>query len=326
MGDAPSNACDAADMNDTSDMSDKRQELNRRIRKYTLRLGATVEAILADIPAPALRRLVAELAFAPSDALPKRALRPNFKLAYITEQFYDALLARKDAPDASGVPDIPAPDIPVPSEDHRDNLRRLVLTYHEGADMVDDLIDRDVRSGDELPVGLVVCTLANLSYRYAARLGPQAYQVYCRRQLDLPAAVLVEKQGPRSLESYLQSVDLQAALIIAPLEAAAVVSGQASHGLELAVRLGRSLYRYKQFSTDMFQQDPEDNLNLNHFCTPEELLEHLQTEHAALQQTISQLPAGKGRDALELLFDVYVLSGPSRESDPRMDVDFPRNP
>lgn len=295
-------------MNQTSDASDKYDELNRRMRKYTLRLGAIVEAILADIPDTRLRRLVAELAFAPSQALPKRALRPNFKLAYITEQFYDALIDRADAPDAPAVPEAAeAPD------DHRENLRRLVLTYHEGADMVDDLIDGDVRRGDELPVGLVVCTLANLSYRYAARLGEQAYRVYCQRQLDLPAAVLVEKQTPATLERYLRSVDLQAALIIAPLEAAAVLSGQASGGLPLAVRLGRSLYRYKQFSTDMFQQDPDRNLNLNQFCTPGELVERLQAEHAALQQIISELPAGKGRDALKLLFDVYVLSTPARE-------------
>lgn len=280
-------------MNEADPMNDKHEELNRRVRKYTLRLGATVESILEDIPDSRLRRLVAELAFAPSESLPKRALRPNFKLAYITEQFYDALVDRSAAPDTS--------------DTDRENLRRLVLTYHEGADMVDDLIDGDVRSGDELPVGLVVCTLANLSYRYAARLGPQAYQVYCRRQLDLPTAALVEKQPNPSLERYLQSVDLQAALIIAPLEAAAVVSGQAERGLELAERLGRTVYRYKQFSMDMFQQDPEDNLNLNQFCTPEELLERLGAEHGELQQIVAELPAGKGRDAIKLLFDVYVL-------------------
>jgi hypothetical protein len=299
------------DMNQTSDSSDKYEELNRRMRKYTLRLGATVEAILADIPDTRLRRLVAELAFAPSQALPKRALRPNFKLAYITEQFYDALLDRADAAEAPEVPD--AREAAEAPDDRRENLRRLVLTFHEGADMVDDLVDGDVRRGDELPVGLVVCTLANLSYRYAARLGERAYRVYCQRQLDLPAAVLVEKQTPATLERYLRSVDLQAALIIAPLEAAAVLSGQAAGGLPLAVRLGRSLYRYKQFSTDMFQQDPDRNLNLNQFCTPEELVERLQAEHAALQQIISELPAGKGRDSLKLLFDVYVLSTPARE-------------
>lgn len=280
-------------MSDTNETKNKQNELNRRIRKYTLRLGATVESILADIRDPKLRRLVAEIAFAPNDTLPKRTLRPNFKLAYITEQFYDALLARADAAEAS--------------EQHRENLRRLVLTYHEGADIVDDLIDGDVRRGDEISVGVVICTLANLSYQYAERLGAQAYHVYCRRQLDLPAAVLVEKQGPPSLDRYLQSVDLQAALIIAPLEAAAVVCGQASHGLKLAARLGRSLYRYKQFTTDMFQQDPQSNLNLKHFCTHEELLERLRTEHTALRQIIAELPVGKGRDALELLFDIYVF-------------------
>jgi hypothetical protein len=262
----------------------RQDELDRRLRLYTLRLGATIEATLDDIPHAEVRRLVGRLAFAPSQELPKKKVRPDPQVVWLVEQFYRAL----------GGP-----------EGGLETLRRLVLAFKEAADITDDLMDGDVAPGAEVSAGAVVCALLPLSARYAAALGPRAFDVFSRRLFDLPLAVIVEKEGAPTLERYLRAVDGQAAFLVAPLEAAAAAAGAGEDGLDLAVRVGTGMYRFKQLMTDTLQKDRPGNLNITRFCSPQEVLARLRDEHRQLRAALDALPEGEGRAALELFFSVY---------------------
>lgn len=207
-----------------------------RLDRFRLTLPSIIDAILEEIPRPGLRKLVAELAMAPSVVLPKRKERPQVVVAYMV-----SLVGR-----ALGLEGAPLMD-----------LCKMTVSFVEAGDIYDDAVDGDYQEGHLHQLMAVSSTLHFVATRCALRLGPDVADGWLESMYELPHSLLLEKDGDGSLATYLASVQAQAALFGAVGEAAALAAGSTPEVRENVVELTKMLYAYLQYPQDL-REAPEE--------------------------------------------------------------------
>ena len=201
-----------------------------RIDRFKLRLPTIVEAILVEIPDRALRALVADIAMRPNEVVPKRLERPQPLVAYTIN-----LLAR-----ALGVRDQPL-----------DEIMKMTVAFVEAGDLYDDAVDGDYAEGHLHQLLAVSSTLHFVATRCALRLGPAVADGWLEAMYELPASLLLEKDGDGSLSTYLSVVQSQAALFSALGRVTAAVAGADEETARKVVELTKLLYAYLQYPHDL---------------------------------------------------------------------------
>jgi hypothetical protein len=256
-----------------------------RIDKFKLELPRYVEGILADIPHENVRRAVHELALRVNDVLPKRGERPHALSAYAVR-----LIGR-----AFGLRDEPL-----------DTLIRMAIAFVEAGDIYDDVVDGDVRPGQEHRA-LAVCTsLHFVATRCALRLGPRVAQDWLAAMQDLPHSLLLEKDGDGSLSSYLEAVQAQATLFGALAQAAGNAAGAEPERVARAANLAKMMYGVLQYLQDQREAprevgaSPGSSLaaNIMRHLGPDQVLELLAQAHRQMLEDLAAFAPGRDTDQL----------------------------
>lgn len=194
------------------------------------RLLDHVEVLLTELASDAAGGLVYELAFKPGEALPKRTERPKIDSALLAEQVY-----LQHDPDGTGL----------------DAVLEFTVAVQEYFDMLDDLVDGDVREDRRGEVLLATQLLLPLLVRRLDRLDATAY--WCDETTRLLEAPLEEVRAEPTAAAYRDELEAQAALYGATAGIAALAGGGDEAAVERASAVGEAIYQHTQVVLDYEQ-------------------------------------------------------------------------
>lgn len=225
-------------LNRASDLSgDERADFEEYVEDVRQRTLDRVEAMLAE-PEPALAQRVYDLAFSPSDALPRRERRPDLHSAVLADA----------AADAHGL-----------AERERQLLLEFTLAIQEYYDLLDDVVDGDVAEGHAGEVQVVAQALLPMATARLGELGSEAVAYWSARALELVSAPHVEARSEPGVEAYRDLLDRQSVLFGFVPGVTAVAAGSDEAGVERAEALGRAVYLHGQLARDVEQHRAGDD-------------------------------------------------------------------
>jgi hypothetical protein len=194
------------------------------------RLLDYVEALLTELASDAAGGLVYELAFKPGEALPKRSERPKVDSALLAEQVY----LHHD-----------------PEGMRLDAVLEFTVAVQEYFDMLDDLVDGDVREDRRSEVVLATQLLLPLFVRRLDRLDATAY--WCEGTTRLLEAPLEELRAEPTAAAYREGLRAQASLYGTTAGIAALAGGGDEAAVERAETVGEAIYQHTQVVLDYEQ-------------------------------------------------------------------------
>lgn len=209
---------------------DRQEAFESHAADLRKRLLDHVETLLTELDSEAAGGLVYELAFKPGEALPKRSERPKLDSALLAEQVY----LQHD-----------------PGGARLEQLLEWTVATQEYFDMLDDLVDGDVREGRRGEVVLATQLLLPLVVRRLERLDATAY--WCSETTRLLEAPLEELRSEPSAAAYRDALEAQAALYGVTAGIAALAGGADEAGLERAAAVGEAIYQHTQVVLDYEQ-------------------------------------------------------------------------
>jgi len=194
------------------------------------RLLDQVEELLTELDSSAAGGLVYELAFKPGEALPKRTERPKIDSALLAEQVY-----LQHDPDGRRL----------------DTVLEFTVAGQEYFDMLDDLVDGDVREDRRGEVVLATQLLLPLLVRRLDRLDATEY--WCDETTRLLEAPLEELRAEPTAAAYREGLQAQASLYGATAGIAALAGGGDEAAVERAEGIGAAIYQHTQVVLDYEQ-------------------------------------------------------------------------
>ena len=226
-----------------------------------------VETLVERVPPPGARP-VYELAFSPSEALPKRDRRPKLDTVILIEAVAEAL-------------DLPASD--------RDRVVRMTILTQEYFDIVDDIVDGDVAEGRTAEALIVSQLLVALTVEAASRLGPDAVAYWSYHAQTVLCAPFVEARKTPGAETYLELLDRQAGLYAVCTGVAAVVAGADDSVVERYERIGATVCKHRQVVLD-YEQTGDGTWNAGQLFDETTLVETLARFEQTVTDLVSDLP------------------------------------
>jgi len=222
-----------------ADGSDERAEY---FREFYLRGLEEVEVLLKEeFDSEPARQHVYGLAFKQNDILPKRDRRPKSGTVFQADQIHR---------------------IHDGDEQTHQTLLQFGIVVAEYYDIVDDVVDGDVKPGHDREALLVAQLLMPVLTRLLHRLGDDAVEYWTREAAALVEAPLVHEQPDereRTGAAYLDLMDEQASLRSAITGLAAIVAGADDDAIERAERVGTTVHKLMQFVTDLNQYPSDDD-------------------------------------------------------------------
>jgi hypothetical protein len=194
------------------------------------RLLDHVEVLLTELDSKAAGGLVYEFAFRPCEALPKRTERPKLDSALLAEQVY-----LQHDPDGARL----------------DDVLEFTVAVQEYFDMLDDLVDGDVREDRRGEVLLATQLLLPLVVRRLDRLDATA--CWCDETTRLLEAPLEELRAEPTAAAYRDALEAQATLYGATAGVAALAGGGDDAAVERAATVGDAIYQHTQVVLDYEQ-------------------------------------------------------------------------
>jgi len=209
---------------------DRQETFERHAADRRKRLLDHVEALLTELESNAAGGLVYELAFKPGEALPKRSERPKLDSALLAEEVY-----RHHDPEGERL----------------NTVLEFTVAIQEYFDMLDDLVDGDVREDRRGEVVLATQLLLPLVVRRLDRLDVTAY--WCDGTMRLLEAPLEEVRIEPTDAAYREGLDAQAALYGVTAGIAALAGGGDEVAVERAETVGEAIYQHTQVVLDYEQ-------------------------------------------------------------------------
>jgi hypothetical protein len=209
---------------------DRQETFESHAADLRKRLLDHVETLLTELVSEAAGGLVYELAFKPGEALPKRSERPKLDSALLAEQVY----LHHD-----------------PAGERLDTVLEFTVAIQEYFDMLDDLVDGDVREDRRGEVVLATQLLLPLAVRRLDRLEATAY--WCDGTARLLEAPLEEVRSEPADAAYREGLDAQAALYGVTAGIAALAGGGDEAAVERAEAVGEAIYHHTQVVLDYEQ-------------------------------------------------------------------------
>ncbi|MFC3957917.1 hypothetical protein [Halovivax cerinus] len=240
------------------------------------RLHDLVSDVLSEIDQPELRRQIRHVAFQSTEALPKRSSRPTVVIHHLVEQLFLSY---------------------DPDGDSLDQVLRAAVIAMEYYDIVDDVIDGDVRAGHELDVLVTNELLFPLFVRHIGRLGQPATDYWSERAVRTVGSLVVEYSSEPSAETYRTLVDRQSYLFGSMTGLGAVAAGAGQADVERAEQIGRTYFTYDQFRLDLRQYEggDDDPWNLWRLCGDDEATGMIVAQRAEFERLIEPLPDDRRR-------------------------------
>jgi len=209
--------------------AERYRELEADLAAHHERVLAAAERLLAEVNPPAVERLTERLAFAPSDALPKRTRRPKTEPSFLAAQTY-----RGHAPEG----------------DEAASVVEFATCVTEWFDVLDDIVDGDVQSGAEPEALVVAQVLSTLATRRVHAFGDEAVTFWTERTFRLYAAQLRRRESEPDAETYTVILREEGTLFGFLTGVAALVAGADEETVERAARAGRAFYAFEHLLID----------------------------------------------------------------------------
>ena len=190
---------------------------------------AAVERLLDEIDPPVVRRLTEQLAFAPSDALPKRKRRPKPEPSFLAAHTY-----RGHAPGGG---------------DHA-AIIEFATCVTEWFDILDDVVDGDVKTGAEPEALIVTQVLSALATRRVHAFGDEAVVFWTDRSFQLYATQFARRESEPDAETYAAILRKEGTLFGFLTGIAALVAGADDEAVEHAAKMGRAFYAFEHLLID----------------------------------------------------------------------------
>lgn len=250
--------------------SERRAAFEEYVGDLRERVLDHVEELCREVDEDALAQRTYELAFKPSDALPKRSRRPKLQTAVLADQTAAAF------------------DL---ADSRRDALVAFTVAVQEHYDVLDDVVDGDVAPGHEDEAVVVSQALVPLCVRRLDALGSDAVEYWHDCALELLAAPHAETTDDPSADAYRRVIDRQSALFGLVTGLAAVAADRDESTVERADRLGRTVYRHAQFVLDYEQHARgDDEWNARALLGERRVLESLEIWRAAVTDLTAEFP------------------------------------
>lgn len=209
--------------------AERYRELEAELAVHHERVLAAAERLLEEVDPPAVERLTERLAFAPSEALPKRERRPKTEPSFLAAQVYRGH---------------------SPAGDDGATLVEFATCVTEWFDILDDVVDGDVRAGAEPEALVVAQVLSALATRRIHALGDEAVAFWTERSLDLYAAQLERRGREPEGEAYAAILRREGTLFGFLTGVAALVAGADEEAVERAATMGRAFYAFEHLVVD----------------------------------------------------------------------------
>jgi hypothetical protein len=244
---------------------DERKRLRSRLDGY-------VDQLLQRTDDPAVRDQVQFVAFTPTEVLPKREQRPTVEVNYLAERLYLA-----HDPDGKQL----------------DAALAVSVGAMEYYDIVDDVVDGDVRDGHEIEVVVTNELLMPLFVQSLGEVGSQAVVHWADHAGQTVGSWVAELSGEPSLSAYQELVDRQSHLYGSVTGVAAIAAGAEETAVERATAVGRAYFRYEQLLLDLSQweQGDDDPWNVWRLADAPDAREWINEERATFERLIESLPA-----------------------------------
>ncbi len=259
-----------------------------RIDRFKLKLPEIIDAILAEIPHKEVRALVAALAMAPNDIVPKRKERPRGLVAYSVDLIGRALGLR---------------------DDKLTELAKMTIAFVEAADVLDDAVDGDYKEGHQHQLLAVSSALFFVANRSALRLGASVAEQWLTALHDLPYSILLEKDGDGSSSTYLRAVNAQAAQFGSLGRAAATAAEAPPASGDKVADLCKALYILLQYIQDQHEaprelaDDSSAKANIMHHMGPDGLRLFFSQLHGQVIAALDVFAPSRDTDHLRQLVE-----------------------
>ncbi|MDS0260074.1 hypothetical protein NDI56_11785 [Haloarcula sp. S1CR25-12] len=186
------------------------------------------------------RQYVYRLAFKGNDVLPKRDRRPKPTTAFQADQIHR---------------------IHGGDEETRQTLLQFAIIVAEYYDIVDDVIDGDVKPGHEREAIVALQFLMPVLVRLLHRLGDDAVEYWTWEATELVECCVHEPTADekQTEAGYLDLLEEQALLRSSITGLAAIVAGADDEEIARAEEVGRTVHKLMQFTTDLNQYGSDDD-------------------------------------------------------------------
>ncbi|MFC3956987.1 hypothetical protein [Halovivax cerinus] len=253
------------------------QEDAFRLHTKTLadKLETLVAEILSEIEDQTLRDQIQYVVFEPNDALTKRRYRrPVGKFQLLIEQLY---LSYDD------------------KEDTLDTLLKASILVHEYYDIVDDLIDSDIKQGSELEIVVTIELLVPLIVKYIGKLGPGAATYWSDRTIETVGSFVLELSSEPSESAYRELLERQSTLFGSMTGVCAVSTGREDETVQRASKIGRTYFCYEQLLRDyrQYERDEPSPWNAWNLLGEYEAQTLATEQRKAFQNSIAQIPPAR---------------------------------
>jgi hypothetical protein len=218
------------------------------------------------------RQYVYDLAFKGNDVLPKRDLRPKPTTAFQADQIHR---------------------IHGGDEQTCQTLLQFSMIVAEYYDIVDDVIDGDVKPGHQRDAIVVLQFLMPVLVRLLHRLGDDAVKYWTWEATELVEASVHEPTAEmkQTTDGYLDLLEEQALLRSSVTGLAAVVAGADDEAIERAEQVGTTVHKLMQFVTDLKQYGSDDDpSNAVQLFDKEDFSKQYQQFKNELDETLSVYP------------------------------------
>lgn len=205
--------------------------LEKQLHKYEKRL-------VQNIDDPATQHQIQFIAFTPTELLPKRDQRPTIEINYLIKHIYLSYGSNKKELETALAASIGA------------------MEYY---DIVDDLVDGDVKDGHEVEVIVTNELLMPLFVRLLGEVGDQAVIHWADHAGQTVESWVAEMSSEPSLSSYRELIEQQSHLYGSVAGLAAIAAGADDTVVERATAIGQTYFQYEQLLLDLLQWKKSDS-------------------------------------------------------------------
>lgn len=240
---------------------------------YTQALNQVESLLKEEYDSESARQHLYALAFKENDVLPKRDSRPKITTAFQADQIYR---------------------IHDSDEETRQTLLQFAIVVAEYYDIVDDVVDGDVKPDHERHALLVAQLLMPVLSRLLHRLGDAAVEYWTREATALVEAPLLHEQAEETEKTgtaYFDLLENQASLRSSVTGLAAIVADANDEEVTRAEEIGTTVHKLMQFATDLDQYPSDDDpWNAVSIYSREEFFTQYQRLRDELDEKLSSYP------------------------------------
>lgn len=260
----------------------------REFASFRSRLDEYVTELLGEVETPEITDLLQRLVFTPNEALPKRSVRPTYRIEYVAEQVYRSGVAGEA------------------STSELRTLLQFTVLVQEYYDIADDILDGDVAEGSEPAVFVTNEYLFPLATRRLGALGAEATRYWADRAVEMVDWFRLEVEEPPAAETYVEILDRQSRLYGAITGLSALVAGGSEPVVEEAAAFGRSYFRAEQLLLDgeQYAGGDADPWNAWELMAREDVLKRLRETADELDRFLDESVEPDQRRALRPLVAV----------------------